>query len=63
MDLFGGAFVVLRDSPPCRDIVYIRCLDSRIDIGARGISYCDWGIKTLDHFVKDCTRMNLEWVV
>lgn len=44
-----------------RDIAKVRWIDM-IDVGARGISYGDHRVTTLDHFVKDCERMNLEFV-
>lgn len=46
----------------CRDIATVRCHDGQISVGARGISYSVWDIKTLEHFIKDCKRMNLEYV-
>lgn len=59
------------NSNPSRDVVRIRRREAwRIDVGARGIGYNDfgpylkekWANNELNAFANDCRRMNLEWV-
>lgn len=47
---------------PIRDIAGVWYINGYFDVGVRGISYADMGINTLDHFISDCSRMNLEYV-